>query len=215
MLLESISLETLQDVAHQYGYFVVLFGIMLENLGIPLPGESVVLMGGFLAGEGELRYIWVLASAIVGAITGNTFGYWVGVYGGWPLLLRVGKLFQLSEERLFEIKKRSSHNIGRTVLLGRFVALLRIFAGPLAGITGMPFAQFTLYNCMGAVLWATAMVTLAFVAGQVVPLGQLILWVGQFGALLLGGIAAWLVMPWLLRLTRRQILKQASESESS
>ena len=215
MFLESITLETLQDFAQHYGYAMVLFGIMLENLGIPLPGESVVLVGGFLAGEGELRYSWVLASAITGAIIGNTFGYWVGRYGGWPLLARVGKVFQFSDERLAEIKQRFSHNIGRAVLLGRFVALLRIFAGPLAGITGMPFGRFTLYNCIGAVLWATIMVTLAFGAGQVVPLNQLILWVSQFGAVLLGGIAAWFLMPWFIRLTRRQILKQASESESS
>ena len=215
MFLESLSLETLQNFAQHYGYLMILFGIMLESLGIPLPGESVVLMGGFLAGEGELRYSWVLASAVTGAITGNTFGYWVGVYGGWPLISGVGKLFQLSEDRLLEIKQRFSHNAGRAVLLGRFVALLRIFAGPLAGIAGMPFGQFMIYNCFGAILWAAVMVTLAFGAGQVVPLGQLMLWVGQFGVLLLGGIAAWFTMPWLVRLTRRQVLKQASESESS
>ena len=127
----------------------------------------------------------------------------------------MGKLFQLSEDRLLEIKQRFSHNAGRAVLLGRFVALLRIFAGPLAGIAGMPFGQFMIYNCFGAILWAAVMVTLAFGAGQVVPLGQLMLWVGQFGVLLLGGIAAWFTMPWLVRLTRRQVLKQASESESS
>ena len=202
MILESISLETLQNFAQHYGYFLVLFGIMLENLGIPLPGESVVLVGGFLAGEGELRYSWVLACAVTGAIAGNTFGYWVGVYGGWPLISGVGKLFKLSEDRLLEIKQRFSHNAGRAVLLGRFVALLRIFAGPLAGFAGMPFSQFMTYNCFGAVLWATVMVSLAFGAGQVVPLDQLILWVGQFGVLLLGGIAVWLTTPWLLRLTR-------------
>ena len=83
MFLESLSLETLQNFAQHYGYLMILFGIMLESLGIPLPGESVVLMGGFLAGEGELRYSWVLASAVTGAITGNTFGYWVG--GLWRL----------------------------------------------------------------------------------------------------------------------------------
>lgn len=214
MLLESISLETLEAFAQHYGYLVVLLGIMLENLGIPLPGESVVLMGGFLAGEGELRYSWVLGSAVAGAITGNTFGYWVGVYGGWPLITGVGRLFKLSEDRLLDLKNRFSHNAGRTVLLGRFVALLRIFAGPLAGMAGMPFGKFMLYNCVGAVLWALVMVSLAFGAGQVVPLGQLILWVSQFGVLLLGGIAAWFVIPWLLKVARKQFLQEVSESES-
>ena len=216
MSFEALSIETLQNFAHHYGYWAVLLGILLENLGLPLPGEAIVLIGGFLAGEGDLNYWWVLGSAIAGAVIGGTCGYWIGVYGGWPLLLRVGRFFKVEENRLIEIKQRFSHNAARAVFLGRFVTLLRIFAGPLAGTAGMPFRQFIIYNGAGAMLWAAVMITLAFFAGELVSLEQLIIWVGQFGIIVLGAILAWFAAPWLLRITRRELFKQpASDSESS
>jgi membrane-associated protein len=216
MSFEALSIETVQNFAHHYGYWAVLLGILLENLGLPLPGEAIVLVGGFLAGEGELKYGWVLCSAIAGAVVGGTCGYWVGVYGGWPLLLRVGQFFKVEEERLLEIKHRFGHNAARTVFLGRFVTLLRIFASPLAGTAGMSFGRFMIYNGAGALLWAAVMVTLAFFAGELLSLDQLIVWVGQFGMIVLGGVLAWLIGPWLLRVTRKGLFKQpASDSEPS
>jgi membrane protein DedA with SNARE-associated domain len=87
MSLEFISLEKIQEIAHQYGYWAVFIGILLENLGIPLPGETVTLVGGFLAGSGQLNYWFVLGSAILGAVIGGTCGYWIGRYTGWPFSL--------------------------------------------------------------------------------------------------------------------------------
>ena len=75
MSLEFISLENIQEFAKQYGYLAVFVLILLENLGIPLPGETVTLVGGFLAGSGQLNYWLVLGSAIVGAVLGGTCGY--------------------------------------------------------------------------------------------------------------------------------------------
>jgi membrane protein DedA with SNARE-associated domain len=209
------SIETIQGLAQQYGYVAVFLGILLESLGLPLPGESIVLVGGFLAGQGDLMFAWVVLSAIAGAIVGGNCGYWIGVYGGWPLLLKVGRLFQVPEEKLEELQQRFSYNAGRAVFLGRFVALLRIFASPLAGIAGMPYGRFMIYNCAGAMLWATTMVSLAFFAGEMISLSQLVTIVSEFSLLILGGLGAWFVFPYLLRLTRRQRLKQAGESESS
>lgn len=209
-----ISLDALQTLAHQYGYWVVCLGILLENLGIPLPGEAIVLVGGFLAGEGDLNYFGVLASAIAGSTIGGTCGYWVGHFGGWPLLSRVGRLANLSEERLLEIKGGFSTNAARTVLLGRFVALLRIFASPLAGIAEMPFPRFVLFNTIGAALWAIVMVTLAFFAGEIIPLSRLITSVSQFGVFVLLAIVAWLIWPRLHTLIRRTALQEVSESDA-
>jgi membrane protein DedA with SNARE-associated domain len=78
MSFEFFSLDTLQELARLYGYWAVFVGIALENMGIPLPGETIVIVGGFLAGSGELNYWWVLGSAIAGAVLGDNFGYWVG-----------------------------------------------------------------------------------------------------------------------------------------
>ncbi|MGB3614560.1 MAG: DedA family protein [Elainellaceae cyanobacterium] len=183
--MELLSLEALQELAQTYGYWTIGVGIMLENAGIPLPGETITLVGGFLAGEGELQYWKVLASAAGGAVIGDNIGYWVGAWGGWPLLLRLGRLFRLTEDQLVSVKAQFARNAVRAVILGRFVALLRIFAGPMAGISEMPYPKFFVCNVLGAIAWASTMTSLAFFVGRVVPLAQLVTWTGQFGLLLL------------------------------
>jgi membrane protein DedA with SNARE-associated domain len=94
-----------------------------------------------LAGSKELNYWFVLGSAIAGAVVGGTCGYWIGRYGGWPLLVSVGRIFRIREEKLAEFKNQFSENAGKTVFLGRFLALLRIVASPLAGVAEMPFSN--------------------------------------------------------------------------
>ncbi|MGF1513054.1 MAG: DedA family protein [Elainellaceae cyanobacterium] len=180
-----LSLDTLQELARTYGYWVISLGIMLENAGIPLPGESFTLVGGFLAGTGELQYWKVLVSAAGGAVIGDNIGYWVGAWGGWALLLKLGRVFKVSEERLMAVRQQFADNAVRAVILGRFVALLRIFAGPLAGISKMPYPKFLICNTVGAIAWASAMTSLAFFFGRVVPLAQLVAWTGEFALALL------------------------------
>jgi membrane-associated protein len=198
MSLEFISLETIQEIAHQYGYWAVFLGILLENLGLPLPGETVTLVGGFLAGSGELNYWFVLASAAGGAILGGICGYWIGRYGGLPLLIKVGKFFGINEEKLEKVQTEFSQNASKAVFVGRFIALLRVVASPLAGIAQMPFVNFMVYNVAGAVTWASVMVSLSFFAGSIIPLEELITWVAKFGVAALLLVVAWLVVPiWL------------------
>ncbi len=195
---EVFSLETIQAIASQYGYLAVFLGILLENLGIPLPGETVTLVGGFLAGSGELNYWFVLVSAISGATLGGTCGYWIGKYGGWQLLVRLGRFFRIKEHKLVELKDKFSANAGKAVFFGRFVALLRIFAGPMAGIAQMPFGKFFLFNLGGATVWASVMVTLAFFVGRIVSLDQLVAWAAQFAVIALILVVAWIAVPiWL------------------
>jgi membrane protein DedA with SNARE-associated domain len=198
MSLEFISLENIQEIAHQYGYWAIFLGILLENLGIPLPGETVTLVGGFLAGSNELNYWLVLGDAVAGAVIGGTCGYWIGRIGGWPFLLRAGSIFRISEQRLIGIKEQFSENAAKAVFFGRFFALLRIFASPLAGIAEMPFAKFCLWNLLGASTWASVMVTLAFFAGRIISLEQLVGWVSKFAILALLLLVAVIAVPlWL------------------
>lgn len=207
MSFELISLETIQEIARQYGYWAVFFGIALENAGIPLPGETITLVGGFLAGSGELHYWFILGSAIAGAVLGDNCGYWIGRAGGWPFLLRLGRIFRISEERMGEIKDKFSQNAAKAVFFGRFVALLRIFAGPLAGIAQMSYGKFFLCNIAGATVWASVMVTLSFFVGQIVSLEQLVAWVAQFAVVALLIVIAWIVVP--LWLESRQAKREA------
>ncbi|MEA5575011.1 DedA family protein [Anabaena sp. UHCC 0451] len=195
MSFELISLENIQEFAQSYGYWAIFLGILLENLGIPLPGETVTLVGGFLAGSDELNYWLVLGDAITGAVIGGTCGYWIGRFGGWTFLLQVGKIFRISETRLLSIKDQFSENAAKAVFFGRFFALLRIFASPLAGIAEMSFGKFLVYNVAGATAWASVMVTLAFFAGRIVSLEQLVAWVSQFAILALLILVAVIAVP--------------------
>ena len=195
MSLELFSLEKIQEFAQSYGYWAVFVGILLENLGIPLPGETLTLIGGFLAGSDELNYWLVLGDAITGAVIGGICGYWIGRLGGWSLLAQAGKIFRISEDRLVSIKDQFGENAGKTVFFGRFFALLRIFASPLAGIAEMPFGKFLVYNLAGASAWASVMVTLAFFAGKIVSLEQLVAWVSQFAILALLILILVIILP--------------------
>jgi membrane protein DedA with SNARE-associated domain len=209
MSLELISLENIQEFARQYGYWAIFLGILLENLGIPLPGETVTLVGGFLAGSDELNYWLVLGDAVTGAVIGGACGYWIGKIGGWPFLLQIGKIFRVSEVRLLNIKEQFSENATKAVFFGRFFALLRIFAAPLAGIAEMPFRKFLVYNLAGASVWASVMVTLAFFAGKIISLEQLVAWVSQFAIAALFILVAVIVIP--LWLESRQVKHIAEE----
>lgn len=209
MSLEYISLENIQTIAHEYGYWAIFIGILLENLGIPIPGETVTLVGGFLAGSDELNYWFVLGDAASGAMLGGICGYWIGRIGGWALLVRLASIFRIAETRIITIRNKFSENAAKAVFLGRFFALLRIFAAPLAGIAEMPFWKFLFYNFLGAATWASVMVSLAFFAGRVVSLEQLVAWVSQFA------IAALLIVVGLIGFSvwweSRQIKQEAGE----
>jgi membrane protein DedA with SNARE-associated domain len=185
MSVELLSLENAQEIARQYGYWAIFFGIAIENTGIPLPGETITIVGGFLAGSGELNYWAVLASAIAGAVLGDSFGYWVGKKGGWQFLVQIGSIFRLKEEQLVIAKNKYAQNAAQAVFFGRFITLLRIFAGPLAGITQMPYQKFLLYNIGGATVWALVIVSLSYFLGKIVSLQQIVSWIAQGGVLAL------------------------------
>jgi membrane protein DedA with SNARE-associated domain len=165
-MFELFSLETIQSLAEQYGYWLIFGGIMLENAGVPLPGETITLVGGFLAGNGQMVYVYVLGCAIAGAILGDSLGYWLGRWGGMALLEKASSIFRLPPDEVIKARDKFSANSDRAVFFGRFITLLRIFAGPLAGIAGMPYPRFLLFNSLGAVTWATLMVSLAFLTGK-------------------------------------------------
>jgi membrane protein DedA with SNARE-associated domain len=196
--MELLSLETIQELADHYGYIAVFLGILLENLGIPLPGETITIVGGFLAGSGELNYWLVLSFASLGAFLGGVCGYFIGLNGGWQLMVTLGKFFNVRETQLEEIKVKFAENAVKAVFFGRFIALLRIFASPMAGVAQMPLWQFLGVNFLSAISWATVMTTLAYFVGRVISLEQLLGWVSKFAIVALIIAIAWVVVPlWL------------------
>ncbi|MFN3926679.1 MAG: DedA family protein [Pseudanabaenaceae cyanobacterium] len=201
--MEFLPLTTLEALAHQYGYGLIMGGIMLENAGLPLPGETIVLLGGFLAGSGELDVRGVYLAAIAGAILGDSGGYWLGRWGGMALLQHISKLFRLSEGEIILAKERFAQSADKAVFFGRFITFLRIFAAPLAGIALMPYPRFLVFNVAGAILWGVVMVSLAYFAGRVVPLSVLTHYTLQLGMVLFAIVAVWFALPWLQSRRRR------------
>ena len=192
--MDLVSLETIQNLAQTYGYWAVSLGILLENAGLPIPGETITLVGGFLAGSGELNYWLVLGSATIGAIVGDNIGYWVGFYGGWPLVLKISQLFNIPQEKLTNIRERFRKNMAQAVIIGRFVTLFRVFAGPLAGIVKMPYGQFFLCNSIGAILWAGVITSIAFFVGHFVSLAVLMQIMSQCAIAFVAIAVVWLVI---------------------
>jgi membrane protein DedA with SNARE-associated domain len=191
-------LHSLEVLLGRWGYAVIFVGMLLENAGLPLPGETLTLLGGYAAGSGQLNVFGVMAAAGGGAVLGDNIGYWVGRRYGWQLLLRVGGWLGQSPEQLDGVRLRFQRHAGWSVFLGRFVAVLRVLAGPLAGAVAMPYRRFLVCNLAGALLWSSLMVSLAWLGGRWLPLERMISGVVQLGlgALLL--VLLLVVVPRLL-----------------
>jgi membrane protein DedA with SNARE-associated domain len=191
-------LETLRDLLLRWGYGVIFVAMLLENAGLPLPGETVTLLGGYAAGSGQLNPFGVMGAAAAGAILGDNIGYWVGRRAGWGLILRVGGWLGQSPTDLDKLRERFLRHAGKSVLLGRFVAVLRVVAGPMAGAVGMPYGRFLLCNCLGALLWSGSMVGIAWLGGRWVPFDRLLEGVIQFGLGVLVLVAVLILLPRLI-----------------
>jgi membrane protein DedA with SNARE-associated domain len=206
----------LQELLRQWGYGVIFLAMLLENAGVPLPGETVTLLGGYAAGSGQLNVLGVMAAAASGAMLGDNLGYWVGRRAGWGLILRVGRLLRQSPEQLDRLREQFLRHANASVLMGRFVAVLRVVAGPMAGAVGMPYRRFFLCNSIGAILWAATMVSLAWLGGRWIPFSQMVGGVIDFGlgALLL--LTVLVLLPKLFSaLERRQLSRDGNGSSSS
>jgi membrane protein DedA with SNARE-associated domain len=202
------SLDTLSDWLLRWGYGVIFAAMLLENAGLPLPGETVTLLGGYAAGSGQLHPLGVMAAAASGAVLGDNIGYWVGRRAGWGLILRVGGWLRQSPADLEILRERFLRHAGKSVLLGRFVAVLRVVAGPMAGAVAMPYGRFVLCNLAGAVLWSSTMVSLAWLGGRWVPFDRMVEGVVQFGLGALAVLAVLLLLPRLFSWLERRSPEQ-------
>ncbi|GAA2719092.1 MULTISPECIES: DedA family protein [Streptomyces] len=187
-------LETVPAVAV---YLMVGGVIGLESLGIPLPGEIVLVSATLLAASQDHINPYVLgACAVAGAIVGDSIGYLIGRKGGKPLLEWLGRKFPKHfGPHHVATAERSFHKWGMwAVFVGRFIALLRIFAGPLAGVLKMPYWKFLIANVLGGIVWAGGTVALIYTVGKVAEE-----WIGKFSwlglvAALLFGLGSFVVM---------------------
>ncbi len=207
------NLSQLQDLLGRWGYWVVFVGMVLENAGLPLPGETLTLLAGYAAGSGQLNLGGVMAAAAGGAVLGDNLGYWVGRRYGWQLLLRVGQLLGRSPEQLEQLRTAFLNRARLSVFLGRFVAVLRVLAGPMAGAVGMPYRAFVLCNLGGALLWSGAMVTLAWQLGRWIPLERMLRGVVEAGLLALLLVVLLVAIPRVLERIEQRLEQNQQQQE--
>jgi membrane protein DedA with SNARE-associated domain len=150
-------------------YAVVAVVIGLESMGVPLPGEVTLLSAALLAATGRVDPLWVAVGASAGAILGDSLGYYLGRRGGRPGLDRLSRRFprHIGPDSIGAAERAFLRWGGWTVFVGRFVALLRILAGPVAGVLGMPYRRFLMANAAGGVVWAAGTTYVIYLFGQV------------------------------------------------
>ena len=139
-----------QPVVDRYGYPAVFLTILVEGVGIPAPGQTILIAAALSAAHGHLSIVWVMILACLGAGLGNSLGYLLGRWGGRALLAR----FKVRGDRLARLEKHFRRYGGGVVLVARFFDGLRQLNGLVAGMLEMPWGEFTGFNLLGAVLWA-------------------------------------------------------------
>jgi membrane protein DedA with SNARE-associated domain len=196
------SLQLIEHYMLVYGYWAVFFGVMLENAGLPVPGETILLIAGYFAARGHFHLALVMLIAASGAVIGDNIGFAIGHHYGRGLLLRFGRFFFLTPKRLAHMENYFTRYGNKTILVARFITGLRVFAALLAGASKMPWRVFFVYNVAGAVLWSIAITTLGYLFGQSLPL--LVKWVGRSGTVLLVVAVIVGVIVWHLRRRRSE-----------
>lgn len=193
----------------RYGYWVVFLGVLLENAGVPVPGETVLLAAGFFAAQGHFHLPLVMIVAACAAVLGDNIGYFAGRRMGRAMLERYGRVLRLTPERWSRFDGFFSRHGAKTILIARFVTGLRVVAALLAGAARMRWGSFALYNCAGAVLWSIAISLLGYFFGH--SWVMLERWVGRVGlaAISVAALAAAITL-WL---RRRHLRRKTVRSE--
>jgi membrane-associated protein len=159
-------LDLLRQALVHYGYGAVATALLLESAGLPLPGETILLLASFLAySEHELSFPWIVVVGIVATTLGGELGFAMGRYGGRPMIERYREVFWVRGgtvergERLFE-------RYGAvTIFLARFIFGMRVLASLLAGALQMPWRKFVLFNFLGAAVWVSAICGAGYLFG--------------------------------------------------
>jgi len=159
--------ELVRNSVVQYGYIAVIVALLLENAGMPVPGETVLLLASFLAFSQHRLYLpYIIVVAVCAATIGDNLGYWVGHHGGRPLLERYRKFFRIREETITRGEELFARYGAVTIFFARFVAGMRVIAGPLAGVLRMNWRKFLIFNFLGALFWVTVISCVGYFFGK-------------------------------------------------
>jgi membrane protein DedA with SNARE-associated domain len=158
--------HSLEPTLRHWGYLGVAVVLLLENIGLPVPGETMLIAASLYAATGQLNIVLVGVIAVLASTAGSAIGYAIGEFGGRPLAERYGKYVFLTPERLDKTHEFFNRRGALVVLLGRFVEGVRQAVGVIAGISEMTFPRFLMFTLIGSVLWVTTWATVGEVAGD-------------------------------------------------
>ena len=201
--------RNLDSLLATYGYLAVFVFVGVESIGIPVPGETMLVTAAIYAGTtGRLSIAWVIVASSAGAILGDNIGYVIGRTGGYRLLKRYGRYIRLEEDRLRLGQYLFRRHGPKVVFFGRFVSVLRIFAAFLAGVNRMHWRRFLIFNALGGVIWSTVYGVAAYLFGQ-----QLVRLSGEVDLVLaVVGIAIIVAAIIFLRRNEARLQREADEA---
>jgi membrane protein DedA with SNARE-associated domain len=163
-------LHWVRHLIDNYGYAMVVVLVLAEGVGLPLPGETALITAAAVAAQSHrLTIVGVMIAAFVGAAGGGVGGYWIGKSGGLPFLTKHGRFLGITQHRITKARKFFTEHGPKAVFFARFIAILRMFAGLLAGVTKMRFGIFLLWNALGALAWSILFGALGYVFGNNLP----------------------------------------------
>jgi membrane protein DedA with SNARE-associated domain len=152
---------------HSQWAMLLMFALLtLESFGLPVPGETALIACSVLASQGSLSIVWVIVVGVAAAIIGDNLGYWAARKGGRPLLERHRLTRRYAEKYLPRGERFFAAHGGKAVFFGRFVAVLRVTAAWVAGITHMHWWRFLLWNALGGIVWATGVSLISYYLGD-------------------------------------------------
>ena len=152
-------------ILDHWGYLAVGGLVFVEDFGVPVPGETVLIAAAVYAGTGRLNVVMVAVIAFVAAVLGDNVGYAIGRFGGHRLVARYGRYVLLTPARVAKAEGFFTRHGGKIVTVARFIEGLRQANGIIAGLAGMGWRRFLAFNALGAALWVGAWVTLGYFAG--------------------------------------------------
>ncbi len=182
-------LTFLESSLGEYGYWIVFLSICIESMGVPFPGETMLLIASaYAANNGGISIYGVIGSAAGGAIFGDSLGYWIGREGGRRAIEKYGKYVGLTPARYITAQDYLKQHGGKAVFFGRFVSVARTWVAVLVGAHHLNYFQFLLYNVLGGIVWASLYGTLGYVFGSNLPLLEHILKDVGWGIFILAAI---------------------------
>jgi len=159
--------DLLRNAVLHHGYWAVGAFLLIENVGIPVPGETVLLLASFLAySRHELQLFWIIVVAVIVTTVGGSLGFVVGWHGGRPLLDRYLTTFGIQKSTVVRGESLFARYGAPTIFFARFVFGMRIIVGPLAGVLRMPWRKFLIYNFFGAGAWVTVIASAGYLFGR-------------------------------------------------